>query len=105
MPAHRLNTSSPSGALAVGRIATLPSPYSARDSENRSTSSVHGSNSPDPISSSVLWPVMVSSHPQRLGADLAVEALSELRGDVEDGVEILGFGPVVHDAHPQHEAI
>src|SRR6266536_6624681 len=46
---HRSNTSSPSGALARGKISTLPSPE-ARSSSQRSTSSVQGSNSPEPSS-------------------------------------------------------
>src|SRR5207253_5187275 len=41
------NTSSPSGALAAGRISTEPSPV-ARSSSHRSTASAHGSNSPEP---------------------------------------------------------
>src|SRR6266513_1220355 len=105
MPAHRLKTSSPSGADAVGRITTLPSPNSARDSENRSTSSDQGSNSPDPISSRVLWPVTEGSSSHGHRAHLAVEAAAELGGHVQGGVEVLGFRPVVHDGHTEHEPI
>src|SRR6266511_4242742 len=49
MFAHMSKTASPSGALAAGRISTVPSPV-ARSRSHRSTSSVHGSNSPEPRS-------------------------------------------------------
>src|SRR5205809_5081119 len=47
MSPHRLNTASPSGALAVGRIRTRPLPM-VRSRSHRSTSAVQGSNSPEP---------------------------------------------------------
>src|SRR5207247_7047259 len=83
MFAHMSNTASPSGALAAGRIRTVPSPV-ARPSSHRSTSSVHGSNSPEPRSAIDGWgratAGMVRGQPLFLGCqpeELRLHALAE----------------------------
>src|SRR5687767_1937155 len=93
MSPHLSNTSSPSGALAAGRISTVPSPV-ARSSRLRSTASAQGSNSPDPKSPNlrkatlILQPAGEALDP---GPDPEAELLVEplggafLLGQEEDG--------------------
>src|SRR5919198_6643676 len=77
MSPHRLNTSSPSGALAVGRIRTEPSPV-ARARSHRSTSAAQGSNSPDPRSANRLTPSSLYRQHEELGLSaLAEDVLAE----------------------------
>src|SRR2546428_8631387 len=48
-------------------------------------------------------PASAADRPQRLRPQLTVEPGPQLGGQIQDGVDVLGLGPEVHDARPQHE--
>src|SRR5919197_3920670 len=83
MSPHWVKIASPSGALAVGRIRTRPEPV-VRSRSHRSTSSVHGSNSPEPSSAKRLIAFDLSERSSLVGQPeelrlvrLAEEVLAE----------------------------
>ena len=104
--AHRPPTgrrrSSPSGAEAVGRISTRPSPVRARRS--RAAVDLGGPRLELTGPEQGPGPSSVTPSAERDGPQLASSRAPDLGRDVEHGVEIVGLGPEVHDACPQHEA-